>query len=193
METSYDPGRLFRSAGPRLHKIDKNGDPLAKINETVSWERCFVLPLKRPETRAGSPLSAQRGTTSSCCSKFLSCSRCTTCRMTRSSFRFSTGILLGAFLGCTSVKKFLTPPPSGVFGKTSSRPASWRSCLRPSMRTSGPNGFMAMKGQIVDASIVNVPKQQNSREENARIKEGKFVSANIVPVEKLVYSKKICL
>jgi hypothetical protein len=22
----------------RLHTIDKNGDPLAKINETVSWE-----------------------------------------------------------------------------------------------------------------------------------------------------------
>ena len=22
----------------RLHKIDKNGDPLAKINETVNWE-----------------------------------------------------------------------------------------------------------------------------------------------------------
>lgn len=34
------------------------------------------------------------------------------------------------------------------------------------------NGFMAMKGQIVDASIVSVPKQRNSREENARIKEG---------------------
>jgi IS5 family transposase len=34
------------------------------------------------------------------------------------------------------------------------------------------NGFMAMKGQIVDASIVNVPKRRNSREENAEIKEG---------------------
>ena len=33
------------------------------------------------------------------------------------------------------------------------------------------SGFMAMKGQIVDASIVNVPRQRNSREENARIKE----------------------
>ena len=22
----------------RLHKIDKNGDPLAKINETINWE-----------------------------------------------------------------------------------------------------------------------------------------------------------
>ena len=31
---------------------------------------------------------------------------------------------------------------------------------------------MAMKGQIVDASIVSVPKQRNSRGENATIKEG---------------------
>ena len=31
---------------------------------------------------------------------------------------------------------------------------------------------MAMKGQIVDAGIVSVPKRRNSWEENARIKEG---------------------
>lgn len=34
------------------------------------------------------------------------------------------------------------------------------------------HGFSARKGQIVDASIVSVPIQRNSREENARIKEG---------------------
>lgn len=34
-------------------------------------------------------------------------------------------------------------------------------------------GFKARKGQIVDASFVNAPKQRNSREENAQIKEGK--------------------
>jgi IS5 family transposase len=33
-------------------------------------------------------------------------------------------------------------------------------------------GFAARKGQIVDAAIVPVPKQRNSREENARIKAG---------------------
>ena len=33
-------------------------------------------------------------------------------------------------------------------------------------------GFTARKGQIVDASIVSVPIQRNSREENARIKDG---------------------
>ena len=33
-------------------------------------------------------------------------------------------------------------------------------------------GSLAMGGQIIDASIVAVPKQRNSREENARIKAG---------------------
>lgn len=33
-------------------------------------------------------------------------------------------------------------------------------------------GFTARKGQIVDAAIVPVPKQRNSRDENARIKAG---------------------
>ena len=34
-------------------------------------------------------------------------------------------------------------------------------------------GYLAMGGQIIDASIVAVPKQRNSREENARIKGGR--------------------
>ena len=33
-------------------------------------------------------------------------------------------------------------------------------------------GYLAMGGQIIDASIVAVPKQRNNRDENARIKEG---------------------
>lgn len=35
------------------------------------------------------------------------------------------------------------------------------------------NGIVAKEGSIVDASFVNVPRQRNSREENATIKEGK--------------------
>ncbi len=33
-------------------------------------------------------------------------------------------------------------------------------------------GYLAMGGQIIDASIVPVPKQRNNRDENARIKDG---------------------
>lgn len=34
-------------------------------------------------------------------------------------------------------------------------------------------GFKAQKGQIIDASIIKVPVQRNSREENKQIKEGR--------------------
>jgi len=36
------------------------------------------------------------------------------------------------------------------------------------------SGFAAKKGQIIDAGIVQAPKQRNSREENARIKQGEI-------------------
>ena len=35
-------------------------------------------------------------------------------------------------------------------------------------------GFIAQKGQIVDASFVDVPKQRNKKEENKQIKEGEI-------------------
>jgi IS5 family transposase len=35
-------------------------------------------------------------------------------------------------------------------------------------------GYKAQKGQIVDASFVDVPKQRNNREENKQIKEGEI-------------------
>ncbi len=35
-------------------------------------------------------------------------------------------------------------------------------------------GYLAMGGQIIDASIVAVPKQRNSRDDNARIKDGEM-------------------
>jgi IS5 family transposase len=38
-------------------------------------------------------------------------------------------------------------------------------------------GYLAMGGQIIDASIVPVPKQRNSRDDNARIKRGETPEA----------------
>jgi len=39
------------------------------------------------------------------------------------------------------------------------------------------NGFAARKGQIIDASIVSAPRQRNTREENATIKQGRTPEA----------------
>jgi IS5 family transposase len=46
-------------------------------------------------------------------------------------------------------------------------------------------GYIAQKGQIIDASIIPVPKQRNSREENAQIKAGEIPEAWQEEVNKL--------
>ena len=38
-------------------------------------------------------------------------------------------------------------------------------------------GYLAMGGQIIDASIVAIPKQRNRREENDKIKAGEMPGA----------------
>ena len=39
-------------------------------------------------------------------------------------------------------------------------------------KQTGMMGFFANKGKIIDASFVEVPRQRNSKEENAKIKQG---------------------
>jgi IS5 family transposase len=38
----------------------------------------------------------------------------------------------------------------------------------------GAQGYVARAGQMIDATFVEVPRQRNSREENARIKDGEI-------------------
>jgi hypothetical protein len=51
MRTSHNPAGSFLLQD-RLHKINRNGDPLAKINEMDSWEVfCPVLENVRDKGR----------------------------------------------------------------------------------------------------------------------------------------------
>ena len=53
------------------------------------------------------------------------------------------------------------------------------------------NGYLAMGGQIIDASIVAVPKQRNSKQDNSTIKAGK--SRKTGRINRLNYAKKTLL
>lgn len=67
--------------------------------------------------------------------------------------------------------RVLTPPPFGDSARTWPRPELWGGCQRfdELLREAG---LTAQKGQIIDATIVRVPVQRNSRDENKRIKDG---------------------
>ncbi len=155
----------------RLHKIDKNGDPLAKINETVDW-KVFRPALERVRDKKRQSNVGPKGYDVILLFKILILQSLYNLSDDATEFQILDRHSFGRFLGLHISQK--VPDATTI----------WR--FREDLIQAGiveelfsifdahlrANGFMAMKGQIVDASIVNVPKQRNSREENARIKEG---------------------
>jgi hypothetical protein len=144
METAMiQPG--FFDLQDRLHKIDKNGDPLTKINETVTWEM-FRPALEKARDKGRKSNVGAKGYDVVLLFKIL---------ILQSLYNLSDDATTIWLFWEDLIK-------AGIVEELF---AAFDAHLRA-------NGFMAMKGQIVDASIVSVPRQRNSREENVRIKEG---------------------
>lgn len=155
----------------RLHKIDKNGDPLAKIDEAVDWE-IFRPTLAKARDKNRQSNVGPKGYDPILLFKILIIQSLYNLSDDATEFqildRYSFGRFLGLHLGskipdATTIWRFRQDLiAAGVIKELFN---TFDTHLRN-------HGFMAMKGQIVDASIVNVPKQRNSREENSRIKNG---------------------
>lgn len=155
----------------RLHKIDKNGDPLTKINDTVDWE-IFRPTLEKARDKNSKSNAGPKGYDVIVLFKILILQSLYNLSDDVTEFQILDRHSFGRFLGLHISSK--VPDATTIWrfredlikaGVISDLFATFDEHLRA-------NGFMAMKGQIVDASIVSVPKQRNSREDNARIKEG---------------------
>lgn len=155
----------------RLQKIDKSGDPLAKINEAVDWE-IFRPALEKVRDKGRQSNAGAKGYDAILMFKIL---------ILQSLYNLSDDVTEFQILDRHSFGRFLD---LHISQKVPDATTIWR--FREDLSNAGiveelfaafdahlrESGFMAMKGQIIDASIVNVPKQRNSREENARIKQG---------------------
>ena len=156
-----------------MHKIDKNGDPLTKINEAVNWEMFRTALEKARDTNRQSNVGPN-GYDVILLFKILILQSLYNLSDDATEFQILDRHSFGRFLGLHISQK--VPDVTTIWrfredlikaGTVEELFAAFDAHLRGS-------GFMAMKGQIVDASIVNVPKQRNSREENVRIKAGEI-------------------
>jgi IS5 family transposase len=155
----------------RLSKIDKQGDPLIKINEAVDWQ-LFRPTLEKARDKNRQSNVGPKGYDVILLFKILIIQSLYNLSDDATEFqildRHSFGRFLGLHLGskvpdATTIWRFRQDlVGAGVVKELFD---TFEAHLRD-------HGFMAMKGQIVDASIVSVPKQRNSREENSRIKQG---------------------
>ena len=157
----------------RLHKIDSNGDPLSRISAAVDWEM-FRPELEKARSKTKKSNAGAKPYDAVLMFKVL---------ILQSLYNLSDEALEFQILDRHSFCRFLG---LHLCSKVPDATTVWR--FREDLIAANivgtlfekfdnhlrTNGFEARKGQIIDASIVNVPKQRNSREENEQIKAGEI-------------------
>jgi transposase, IS5 family len=155
----------------RLQRIDKAGDPLATLGETIDWE-IFRPTIEKARKKARKSKTGPIGFDPILMFKIL---------ILQSLYNLSDEGLEYQILDRYSFSRFLGLHAAS---KVPDCTTIWR--FRNDLANAGvveplfsqvntfllEKSFRAQKGQIVDANIVSVPTQRNSREENQQIKAG---------------------
>jgi IS5 family transposase len=165
----FQPG--FFDLQKRLHKIDQNGDPLTRINEAVDWEM-FRPVLEKARDKGRRSNAGPNGYDVILLFKILILQSLYNLSDRATEFQILDRHSFGRFLDLHISQKVPDATTIWLFREDLTRADIVEDLFATFAAHLRANGFMAMKGQIVDASIVSVPKQRNSREENALIKEG---------------------
>jgi IS5 family transposase len=155
----------------RIEKLQKNGDPLVRINKVIDWAifrpELEKLREKDRKSNAGAP-----GYDLVLMFKIL---------VLQSLYNLSDESAENQVLDRLSFMKFLGMKPGDktpdaktiwLFRETAQKAGILEGLFHRFDEILNQNGFTAKKGQIIDASIVEAPKQRNSREENELIKKG---------------------
>ena len=164
--------RGFFDEEDRLKKLSRQGDPLERLNSAIDWEifrpqlkKCFKKEPKGPGGRPAFDYVLMF--------KVLILQRL---------YNLSDAQMQYQILDRLSFQRFLG---QGLYGSVPDEKTIW--LFREVLTKTGmieklfdrykahleKQGLITNNGSIIDASFVEVPKQRNSREENATIKEGK--------------------
>lgn len=155
----------------RLDRIDKNTDPLVTLNKMIDWE-LFRPALESLHDKPRKSNAGAKGYDVVLMFKAL---------ILQSLYNLSDEQLEYQILDRLSFSRFLG---IDLGGKVPDFTTIW--LFRESLSKSGlerklfdqfdgylrVSGFSARKGQIIDASIVQTPRQRNTRQENQQIRAG---------------------
>lgn len=156
----------------RLQRIDKAGDPLTKINDTIDWEifRPILEQARKKEKRS---LAGAKGFDVILLFKILILQSLYNLSDEAMEFQILDRYSFSRFLGLHAASKVPDATTIWRFREDLAKADVVGTLFSMFDNFLHEQGFRAQKGQIVDASIVKVPVQRNSREENKQIKGGK--------------------
>ena len=155
----------------RMEDLTRNGDPLVRLNECVDFE-VFRLELETIREKERKSLAGRKPFDVVLMFKVMVLQSLYNLSDDAVEYQVRDRLSFMRFLGLTIGDRVPDAKTIWLFREELGRAGLVKRLFKRFDRYLREHGFTARKGQIVDASIVSVPIQRNSREENARIKEG---------------------
>jgi IS5 family transposase len=155
----------------RFEKLEKNGDPLRKLNDVINWESfrptLSAVHVKERKSNAGAkPYDVVM------MFKILVIQSLYNLSDDAVEYQILDRISFMRFLGLSLGDRIPDAKTIWLFRERLTKANLIKELFSQFDQFLRNSGFAAQKGQIIDASIVSAPKQRNSRDENKRIKKG---------------------
>ena len=164
------PG-LF-DAQDRLEELHAMGDPLQRLDRIIDWDVfrpvLATIPKEDPKGPGGRPAFDPL-----LMFKVLVIGHLYNLSDAQLEFQITDRHSFKRFLGITDADKAPDEKTSWAFRDTLVKSDLIKKAFDAFHGVLEEEGLFARKGQMVDASFVEVPRQRNSREDNAAIKQGK--------------------
>jgi IS5 family transposase len=157
----------------RFEKLDKNGDPLGKLNQVVPWN-IFRPALETLRDKDKKSNAGAKPYDVIVMFKILILQSLYNLSDEATEYQVLDRLSFMRFLGLRLGSRVPDAKTIWLFREQLTEAGLAEELFRQFETVLEKSGFAAKKGQIIDASIVQAPKQRNSREENARIKQGEI-------------------
>lgn len=155
----------------RFEQLDNGGDPLVKLNKIVNWEQ-FRKTLETIRDKDRKSNAGRKPFDVILMFKILILDSLYNLSDDQLEFQIRDRLSFMRFLGLNLGDRVPDAKTIWLFREELTEAGLIKKLFDQFDDFLRKNGFSAKKGQIVDASIVAVPKQRNSRDENRSIKNG---------------------
>ena len=155
----------------RFEDLDKGGDPLAKLNSIIDWG-LFRPALETIRDKERKSNAGRKPFDVILMFKILVIQSLYNLSDDQLEFHIRDRLSFMRFLGLSLGETVPDAKTIWLFREQLTEGKVIEKVFKRFDRFLRENGFAAKKGQIIDASIVQAPRQRNSRDENKQIKDG---------------------
>jgi IS5 family transposase len=157
----------------RLEQLDDGGDPLVKLNQVVPWE-LFRKDMEKMRTRNRLSNAGRKPFDVILMFKMLVLQSLYNLSDDQIEFQVRDRLSFMRFLGLSLKDTVPDAKTVWLFREQMIQARLIKKVFDRFDRFLRKQGFAAKKGQIIDASIVQAPRQRNSKSENQQIKSGQI-------------------